>query len=54
MGIPKLLDLLDSVKIPVELKDFSGKKIAVDGHCWIYNAMGIYKFRVKRGTTNPL
>lgn len=36
MGITGLLPLLKGVGRPVNLQEFSGKKVAVDAYCWLH------------------
>jgi hypothetical protein len=36
MGIKGLLPLLKPVTKDIHIKQFAGKRVAVDGHCWLH------------------
>lgn len=36
MGITGLLPLLASITNPVHIKEYAGKVVAIDGHCWLH------------------
>ena len=36
MGIAGLLPNLRSVQRPVHVREYSGKRVAVDGYCWLH------------------
>lgn len=36
MGIQGLIPLLKSIQKPVEISEYSGQPVAVDGHCWLH------------------
>jgi exonuclease-1 len=54
MGIAGLLPFLESAKRDVNLEDLAGKRVAVDGHCWLHAAVGVMKDELLEGTTEPV
>lgn len=36
MGIKGLLPLLDPIATDVHIQAYAGRKVAVDGHCWLH------------------
>ncbi|KAI8881919.1 PIN domain-like protein [Backusella circina FSU 941] len=54
MGIAGLLPFLESAKRDVNLEDLAGKRVAVDGHCWLHAAVGVMKDDLLEGTTEPV
>ena len=43
MGINGLLKSLESIKKQKHISEFKGKRIAVDGYCWLHKS--IYSIR---------
>ena len=39
MGINGLLKSLDSIKEQKHISNYKGKKIAIDGYCWLHKSL---------------
>jgi exonuclease-1 len=39
MGIEGLLRVLSSITNKKHLREYEGKRVAVDGYCWLHKAM---------------
>lgn len=39
MGINGLLKSLESIKTQKHISDYKGKRIAIDGYCWLHKSL---------------
>jgi exonuclease-1 len=46
MGITGLLKSLETISNKKHLSDYKGKRIAVDGYCWLHKAIYMIKSEV--------
>eukprot|EP00158_Paraphelidium_tribonemae_P004450 Partr_v1_DN26762_c1_g1_i3_m8528 putative Exonuclease len=51
MGIQGLLPLLKSIQTPMNIKDYSGQTLAIDGYCWLHK--GAFSCAVDLGLGRP-
>jgi exonuclease-1 len=49
MGIKGLLPALEHTKVPIDLEQLKGKRIAIDGHCWLHNGLTCCAYELETG-----